>query len=239
VPCDIGYRSVSRARIDEPVPETFESRTEPPEVDAQLLERLGVEDPVFLDWLRDLDSGPLLEQALERALAAVGRPPGVEVAIRNGRLAARATTAGAASRARVERAVGALSRRWQMEVLRVVAELLDYEVTLATAREDGRDVLVLSGEKRGDSDVRAYLRVTALARGEVQVRFEHWASEGELEAEAVRFSGLAQRLGVRVAFVESRRGGQAIPPGAIHRHGGGRGGRGGHGGEGEGAGGRA
>ena len=46
-----------------PAPQTFESRTAAPEVDAELLEQLGVADPTFLGWLEDLDTNPLLETA--------------------------------------------------------------------------------------------------------------------------------------------------------------------------------
>lgn len=215
MPCDIGYKSVSRGRVEAAPPLAYENRTAPPEVDADLLASLGVDDPVFADWIRELDTAPLLEQALERTLAAVGAPPDARLTIENGQLAARATAPDAARLDRTRRALDELARRWQLEVLGVVAELLDYDVSLARAGE----ALVLEGEKRGSGDVRPSFRITTDARGEVVVVFEHFDSDEELASEERRFRALAQKLGTRLVTGASLRSGQAIPAGAKHRHG--------------------
>ena len=216
MPCNLGYRSVAKARLAAPKPVTFESRQPAPEIDPELLERLGVSDPVFADWVRGLDPTALLEKALERAIEAVG-PSGVELAIRGGELAARTTVRNDAERSRARRAIDQVARRWQVEVLRVVAEVLDYEVSLS---EEADGSLVIEGEKASGGDVREWLRVSLDARGEAVLRFEHFKSEAELDAEEDRFRALSRRLGVRIAG-ESRREGSPIPAGAKHRHKGG------------------
>ncbi len=220
MPCDIGYRSVSRARLPDPAPQTFESRATAPAVDAELLDRLGQDDPAFLGWLRDLEAGPLLATALERALAA-STPlafPSMQFAIRGGALAARATTRNDAERVRAEETAAAVSKRWQIEVLRMVAELLDFVVTVSRARENGRDIWVIEGEKTGSGGVREWLRITSDTAGGVQIQFEHFASAALLATEETKLLALAQKLGVPVAVVDVRRAGQAIPDGTVHRH---------------------
>lgn len=200
-------------------PLAYENRTAPPAVDSDLLASIGVDDPVFEGWLRDLDTAPLLEEALARALAAAGTPPDATLGIENGRLVARATAPDTARLDRARDALDVLARRWQLEVLGVVAELLDHDVSISRVSEDGRDQLVLEGEKRGAGDVRPSLRITTDVRGEVVVLFEHFASEDELALEERKLRALAQKLGIKIVTGASRRSGQDIPAGAKHRHG--------------------
>lgn len=219
MPCDIGYRSVAKAKVTAPEPQSFEARVGPPELDADLLEKLGQEDPVFADWLRELDTGPLLGKALERALRAVRAPKGFELAIRNGRLSVRTTTRSASERTEARRVVSQVGARWQMEVLRVVAELLEFEVVLQSVKENGDDLLVLEGEKPGaEGTVREYLRIKVGAYGEAQVSFEHYKSPEDLEADEDRLQGLCDKLGLKLSIQGRRRSGQPIPEGAVHRH---------------------
>lgn len=214
MPCDIGYRSVAKAKVAAPAPQTFEARTKPPAVDADLLDKLGRQDPGFLDWLRELDPQDLLEQALSRALEAVSVPGRVELAIRGGQLAARATTRSEAERSAARRAIDAAARRWQLEVLRVVAELLDFDAALF----DGPGGPVVEGEKAGPGGVHEYLRISFDRAGEAQLCFEHYRSAEALELDEDKLTALAQRLGVRVVVQGRRRGGQPIPEGAVHPH---------------------
>jgi hypothetical protein len=201
VPCNLGYRSVARARVETPAPATFEAVTPAPAVDAELLERLGVDDPVFADWLADLDLEPLLARALDRT----GPTDGVEAVVRGGALRVRAPSAARAA---------ALTRRWQVEVLRIVGELLGYELGL-----DWSDAgFVLEGEKAGAAGVAPFLRISG-AGADAELRFEHFGSDDELALEEARFVALAQRLGVRLRLLDRRRAGQPIPAGALHRHG--------------------
>ena len=219
MPCDIGYRSVAKAKVAAPEPQTFEARVGPPELDADLLGKLGQEDPVFAEWLSELDTGPLLEKALERTLQAIRAPKGFELAIRDGRLAARTTARTAAERAEARRVVSTVGERWQVELLRLVAELLELQVEVQSVRENGDPVLVLEGEKPGaEGTVREYLRIEVGAYGEAQVSFEHYKSPEDLEADEDRLQGLAQKLGLKLSVQGRRRSGQPIPEGAVHRH---------------------
>lgn len=188
MPCDIGYRSVADAVIDD------EQRTGAPAIDRALMEQLGVDDPVFLAWAQELDRQPLLEKALERALAEVAANG--DVRIDNGALVTRGD-----NRRLVE--------RWQLEVLRIVLELLDYECAMSGSG--------LEGEKHGASGVHEYVAI-AFTAGGASIRFEHFASDDALAKEQRKFLALAQRLGIRVRIVRDKRAGQAIPPGTIHPH---------------------
>ncbi len=214
MPCDLGFRSSSQVRVAAPAPQTFEARVAPPALDAELLERLGQEDPPFADWLLTLEPEPLLAEALRRTLAVLPAPSALTLAIRGGRLAARGTSRSAKERAGLDRSLGAIARRWQLEVLRVIAELLDFEAVL----EEDLTGLVVEGEKPGPGDVREFVRITLPARGEAELRFEHYRSEGELAADEDRLLALAQKLGVPLVVKAHRRAGQPIPEGARHRH---------------------
>ena len=66
MPCNIGYKSYAEVVIPQPQPQIFKAKAEAPNIDADLLKKLGEEDPAFLEWLRDLDTRPLLEEALKR-----------------------------------------------------------------------------------------------------------------------------------------------------------------------------
>jgi hypothetical protein len=215
MPCDIGYRSVARARIAAPTPQRFEARVAPPAIDADLLAKLGQADPVFCDWLLTLDTGPLLEKALQLAREIVATPSGFELAIRGGRLAARAETRSPAEAAEAQRVISAVAERWQLEVLRIVADLLGFEVA-AVVREDGQ--VGFEGEKAGPGEVRESIRVAVDESGEAQLRFEHYRSPEELEADEDRFTALARLLGLRLSIRSRRRSGRPIPAGAVHRH---------------------
>ncbi|MGC4115617.1 MAG: hypothetical protein QM765_13640 [Myxococcales bacterium] len=219
MPCDIGYRSVAKAKVAAPEPQAFEARLSPPELDEDLLEKLGQEDPVFAEWLRELDSGPLVAKALEQALQAVRAPKGFEFAVRAGRLAVRSETRSASERFEALRVVSRVGERWQLEVLRIVAELLEFEVELQATTENGAQLLVLEGEKPGaQGAVREFIRITLKASGDAQLSLEHYRSPEALEADEDRLQGLAQKLGLKLAIQGRRRSGQAIPEGAVHRH---------------------
>ena len=69
MPCNIGYKSYAKIEIPEPQPQVFTSKFEAPTIDADLLTKLGEEDPEFLEWASELNTKPLLEEALRRVLA--------------------------------------------------------------------------------------------------------------------------------------------------------------------------
>jgi hypothetical protein len=213
MPCDLGYRSRADVRIQAPSKEPVQSRTKALDLDAELADRLGEEDPAFLDWLVELDAGPLLEKALERALAALQPGPSFSFRIANGTLAG-STSVAAGAEAVFER----VAARWQLELLGIAGEILDYALSLEVAREGGREVWTLSGEKTTSSGVREFLRISLDASGKAQIAFEHFKSRRALELEEARFYALAHRLGVRIAVGRRERGGQDIPEGAINIH---------------------
>jgi hypothetical protein len=214
MPCNLGYRSVSRIRVDAPRPEVVESQTRAPELDGELLERLGETDPVFAAWLLALDPSPLLEEALARALRAAAPGGEADFRVRDGALVARASATGEGDKADRRALFERVGRRWQVEILRIVAEILDYEMAI----ESSGPTLILEGEKATSGSVKEYLRILLDDGPSPELRFEHFKSERDLLAEEDRFLALARRLGVRITIRERHRSGQDIPAGAVHKH---------------------
>lgn len=213
MPCDIGYKSYSRIRIPAPQPQKFKSKAKAPKVDAELMARLGQEDPQFVEWLHELNIAPLLQAALERALSAT-EGGGVEFSIaKNGDLIAEAEYKSDRAKKKMEKAVEAVSSRWQMEVLGVIAQLLDFRVVIAAAGSS----LTLEGEKENETGVHEYIRIENGASG-ASIRFEHYRSAEALRQDKDKLLALAQKLGVKIAVVDTEEGGQPIPQGTVHRH---------------------
>ncbi len=213
MPCNIGYRSVTRVRIPVPQPKKFKSKSKAPKVDADLLAKLGQEDPEFLDWLNGLDIVPLLEEALKRALKWLDSA-GVNFSIgRGGDLVAEAEYKNDRAKKKIEKAVADVSARWQMEVLGIVAQLLDFDYVV---RLLGGGSFALEGEKDNGTGVHEYIRVDNRPDG-ASIRFEHYKSAAELDKDKTKFLALAQKLGVKIAVIDSRDGGQPIPQDAVHR----------------------
>lgn len=214
MPCNIGYRSASRAKIKAPQPETLRSETTAPSVDAELLERLGQTDPQFAEWLQELDIGPLLIEALVRTLNEISDTNGISFTISDaGRLVTETTVRNAREKKRAQATIDRVATRWQMEVIGIAAELIDYE-TMITGTGD---TLILEGEKRGDSKVSEYVRVVLDPNEGSEICFEHFTDPDELQAEELRFLALMQRLGVDVIISSAERHGQPIPVGTVHR----------------------
>lgn len=69
MPCDIGYKSIARIRVKPRMPSIFKERVEAPKIDKELSDNMGVDDAEFLEWASELDTTPLLNEALRRALA--------------------------------------------------------------------------------------------------------------------------------------------------------------------------
>lgn len=216
MPCNIGYRSVTEAVVKAPSPTVLQTRTSAPQVDAELLDQLGVQDPVFLAWMTDLDPSPLLDVALQRMLAAMGTASGIDMSIQNGQLLARAVVS-AGDQATAERAMAERGRRFQLEVLRLVAELLDYEMSEQSAGNSSGS-WVLEGDKQEPSQIRRFLRITFNISGQAEIRIEHAASESDLQAEEARVIALARRLGIPITRSRRSSAGQPIAPGTVHKH---------------------
>lgn len=214
MPCDLGYKSFDRVVVPTPQPLIVKKRLKAPQVDAELMERLGQEDPAFVDWLNELDTTPLLE----KALAAVGDTGPVAFAIENGVLTATATCRTAAEKRRAEETAERVGRRWQMEVLAIVAQLLDFETAVTVTKTAGGETLTLEGEKHGASQVHEYLRVTFDPQAGDAVLFEHFATAAERDLVRAKFLALGQKLGVRIDIRKTSESGSPIPAGAIHKH---------------------
>ena len=81
MPCNIGYKSYSKVEIPEPQPQAFKAKADAPEIDADLLAKLGNEDPEFLEWISELDTNSLFKEALKRAKGCVAESERVEMVI--------------------------------------------------------------------------------------------------------------------------------------------------------------
>lgn len=218
MPCDLGYKNFTSVTIPVPKPLAFKKKTVAPKVDAELMERIGQDDPDFIEWMNELDTAALLELALAKARPAIGGKMPVEFTVSAGGLSATATYKNDAEKAQVEEIADRVGRRWQMEVLAIVAQLLDFETTITVTKVGGQEVITLEGEKHGDEQVHEYLRVTLdPARGS-SVLFEHFASEKKLALVKAKFQALAERFGVKLKMGETRESGSPIPGGAVHKH---------------------
>lgn len=218
MPCDLGYKSFTSVTVPVPTPLSFKKKTAAPKVDADLMALIGQDDPVFLEFIDDLDIVPLLRQALDAALAEIGATRPVTFAVEAGGLSAEATYKNASEKGRIEAIADRVGRRWQMEVLAIVARLLDFEVQISVSRVDGREVVTLEGERHGDGQVNEYLRVTLDPAKGSSVMFEHFASPEKLAAAKAKFLGLAQKLGIRLRLGTTRESGSPIPAGEVHKH---------------------
>lgn len=214
MPCNIGYKSVSKTSIPAPQPLRFKKDVTAPEVDEELLDRLGVSDGAFLDWMDDLDTGPLLKEALKRALDKVTTAGKVRYSIKNGCLRADASYTGGSAKRVIERESAKVAERWTFELLGIVAQLLDYDIVLT---EDASGGLTLEGEKRSDKAVHEYLRVTSRGKSADELRFEHFGSSEAVVDERDKFVALAGRLGVPLCLMATKLTGRAIPQDAVHR----------------------
>lgn len=216
MPCNIGYKSVSRMRILAPQPQKFKSKTKAPTVDADLLKKIGEDDPAFAEWLDELNIEPLLEEALKRTLSSTEDSSLVKFSINNiGYLQANADYIGATKKAEIEKITTSVFEQFQFEVLKIVLELLDYTVTIS---KESKDNFVLEGEKDEKSKVHKYVKITKAAGEDATLRFEHFESPESLDKEKRKFLGLSQKLGVEINISETKDSGQPIPEGTVHQH---------------------
>lgn len=218
MPCDIGYKSFSQVRIPTPTTQEFKNKTEAPRVNAELMTRIGQNDPEFVEWMNDLNNNPLLVAALKRALAGEKIPSGLLFTIgSSGNLEASGTYTNASTKRLFADATDRISRKWQMEVLRIVAELLDFSVIISETVKNGSLILILEAEKRTDAPVTEYLRITSDPISGSSMLFEHFASKSALSKTRDKFLALAEKLGVRITLDRTEERGSPIPGNAVHR----------------------
>ena len=213
MPCNIGYKNFSKVVIPEPEPQTFKAKANAPTIDADLLAKLGSEDPEFLEWIGELDTKSLLQEALKRILAKV-KAQGVEFTVNaKGLLEAKGGYVTERQRKILEEATSRVSESWQFEILGIVTQLLDYRFTIT---QNG-DEFVLEAEEEGKSHPCDHIKVTQ-KDGNATLTFEHFKSRRALEVETAKFLTLANKLGVRIVVGESRVS-EGDPFPSEHRHG--------------------
>ncbi|KKW24856.1 MAG: hypothetical protein UY70_C0002G0005 [Candidatus Kaiserbacteria bacterium GW2011_GWB1_52_6] len=196
MPCNIGFKSYAKIEIPVPEPQVFSVKSEAPDIDAELLKKLGIEDPVFLKWaINDLDVKPLLQEALKRALAAVDTGGLYFTIDANGMLEAKGRFATPREKKLLSEKALAVSDRWQFEILGIVAEILNYSVTISQRGDE----MKLEAEEAGKSHPCDYIKVTR--RGGVsEITFEHFKSRTTLDLATAKFLALAHALGVKIAL---------------------------------------
>lgn len=198
MPCNIGYKSYTRIEIPIPQPQIFKAKADAPNIDADLLAKLGNEDPEFLEWARDLDIRPLLEEALKRTLAKISAE-GIDFVVNaEGMLEATGKFFNAKEKKRLAEITSRVSSRWQFEILGIVAQLLDYSVIITQRGNE----FVLEAEEEGKSHPCDYIKVTK-TDSDASIVFEHFKSRRALELAMAKFMTLAHRLGVKIALGES------------------------------------
>lgn len=214
MPCDIGWKIYEKVEIPVPVPQEFSERSEAPAIDADLLEKLGVEDPEFLAWASELNTRPLLEEALARALGKVGSG-GIDFTIDSeGMLSAKGSYTTSAQKAALKEKSAAISDRWQFEILGIVAELLDYTVTITQKGDE----LTLEAEEAGKTHPCDYIKVTRRGTS-AEITFEHFKSRKALELAEAKFVALADKLGVKLSIkTRDVREGDPFPESVQHGH---------------------
>jgi hypothetical protein len=154
--------------------------------------------------------------ALQQALDAVATGGKITYSISAvGRLVAETQYKGKREKKRLQEEIDKVAARWQMEVINVVACLMDYETQVS---ESVGGVLTLEGEKDEGGRVNQYVRVILDPDGESEMAFEHFADPDELKVEEDKFLALMQKLGIDIAVSKTRREGTPIPADAIHRH---------------------
>lgn len=215
MPCNIGYKSYAKIEIPEPQPQTFKAKSDAPSIDADLLAKLGSEDPEFLEWVGELNVRPLLEEALKRALSNV-RTRGVEFSLADdGTLEAKGRYSNDREKKNLSDASSSVSKRWQFEVLGIATQLLGYTFTI---RQNG-DELILEAEEEGKSHPCDYIKISKKS-GNSTLVFEHFKSRKELQVETAKFLVLADKLGIKIILDDtSVSEGDPFPSEHRHTHG--------------------
>ncbi len=198
MPCNIGYKSYAKIEISAPQPQTFKAKAEAPNIDADLMAKLGSEDPEFLEWASELDTKTLLKEALKRTLTKVVVKD-IEFSVNaKGMLEAKGRYFNDKEKKNLAEVASRVSESWQFEILGIVTQLLGYTATIT---KNGSE-FILEAEEEGKSHPCDYIKITKKDGNAVLV-FEHFKSRGALQLETAKFLALADRLGVKIVVGDS------------------------------------
>lgn len=213
MPCDIGFKNTANIEIKNGEKE-LKSETEAPKVDEALLELIGERDPAFVEWLTAVDIYPLLGEALGRAVSFVPDSGSLTFVVeKNGKLKSVGTYENRAEKRELQKVNDEVFARFEMEVLKIVLELLGYETIIYL--ENGE--YIIEGEKHSQSRVNKYTRISRKLGG-FKLRFEHFESPDELRDERNKFLATAQKLGLDIEMRDIEESGSPIPEGTTHEH---------------------
>ncbi len=191
MPCDVGYRIVEQIKVPVPEPQELKLKVKPQKIDQDLLEKIGESDGDFVEWVTALNRRPLLNEVLKRTLLAVKPSRGNAELDDDETIVYKDKFRNEKEKKEAERTFAVIGQRFQMELLKAVAQLLGYDAVLS---EGGFKII---GEKESGG-ISKHLEITADAKGKGEIKFEHFANKNELEKEEAKFLALALRLGVKI-----------------------------------------
>lgn len=218
MPCDIGYKNITKVRVEPKLPQEFKEKTKAPKIDKSLLDDLGVNDAVFLEWAADLNIDPLLGEALKHTLKSVGETTGIEFLIRGGELEMKSKFMDAKEKKVIAAIAKKVAERFQIETIGIIAQLLDYVVVIQGGNASKNKGLAIEGEKEENANVHKYFKVSIDPNGEGLLVFEHFESSATLKQERAKFLTLAQKFGIKIRLSEEYDSGKPIAQNAEHRH---------------------
>src|SRR3989338_81308 len=195
MPCDIGLRNVVVVKIEVPVVKNLRIRVKPEEIDQDLLEKLGEEDNEFVNWLGSLDAKPVLEEALKRTVETLGILKKDVSFTKDGYLEIRGKYTTDAEKKKIEERASAVGKRFQIETLNAIAQILGYETAVLSSKDGS---FKIKGEKEGELGVHKYLAISGGADGAGDLRFEHFATKKELRMETSKFLAIAGKFGIKI-----------------------------------------
>ncbi|MBI3633721.1 MAG: hypothetical protein HY226_05540 [Candidatus Vogelbacteria bacterium] len=214
MPCNIGFKSYQEVYLPVPKPKKLAKKVEAPKVDPELLNKLGETSPGFVEWFNEFDVKGLLELVLNETLEGK-KLGGFSFSIDGSFVVAKAKYTTDAEKKKAEQTIDKIMNEFQMRTLVMVAKLLDFNCRLMN--EDG--TITIEGEKPNpDNDqVSRYLRITRRADGKSEIMFEHYSAPEALVEERIKFTVLAQKLGVPIDFTLPREVGSPIAIGITHK----------------------
>ncbi len=217
MPCNIGYKTYAAVEIPQPTPQEFRKKMPSPKVDQDLLDKLGVDDVEFLRWMNQLNIKPLLVEALKRALADETQTKVNFSVTDDGNILAESSYIDNSEKREIEKITKRVMNRWQMETFKIVTQLLGYDAKISSQVVDGKEITTMVAEEMGKTHPCKYICITKDSNGKGDITFEHFDSEEELNKEKVKFTALAQKLGIRLTLSDSPITGNPVP-GHTHSH---------------------